>query len=345
MYIHDLVHSMDGFDFEVLTSSRQRSRVVELDGDVTVTRVAEYSRPTSTPVTPAWARELRRTDADLIHFHMPNPFGELMLLASRTRVPVVASYHADIVGRDLVLPLYLPFQQRALRRANRIIVGSPPMGEAPRLAAHRDKLVLIPYGIDHKKWTARPALSDEIRERYGPRIVMFLGRLAFYKGVHVLIEAMRDVDAHLVIAGSGPKEAELGDLVRSVGLEGRATFVGEVADDDRAAYYHAADVFVFPGTLRAEAFGFAMAEAMATGTPVISTELGTGTSWVNVHGETGFVVPPADVLALRGALRDLLSDQPVARAMGAAASRRVAEFFTKEAMLSATADLYRSVVT
>jgi rhamnosyl/mannosyltransferase len=345
MYIHDLVHSMDGFDFEVLTSSRRPSRVVEFDGNVKVVRVPEYARPTSTPVTPAWARALRRTDADLIHFHMPNPFGELMLLASRTSVPVVASYHADIVGREAILPLYLPFQQRVLRRAEQIIVGSPPMREAPRLSAHRDKLVLIPYGIDPESWSTRPALADELRQRFGPKIVMFLGRLAFYKGIHVLISAMRDVDAHLLIAGSGPKESELRDLVRTLGLRSRATFVGEVADEERAAYYFAADVFAFPGTMRAEAFGFAMVEAMATGTPVVSTELGTGTSWVNVHGETGLVIPPDDAKALSAALRELLRDPAAAQAMGAAGARRVAECFTKKAMLSATANLYRSVVT
>jgi rhamnosyl/mannosyltransferase len=343
LLIHECVHSMDNVEFEVLTSSRSRRGSVDNDAGVRVVRAPEYARPTSTPVTPQWAGILRATDADVIHFHMPNPFGELMLLASRTQVPIVESYHADIVGRRGVLPLYLPFQQRAMARARKIIVASPPMSRAPRVAPHRDRTVVIPYGVDPERWRARPPAADEISEKYGSRIVLFLGRLAYYKGIDLLIKAMEGVDATLLVVGDGPQRAALekqGDERRS----GRIAFIGEVDDEDRAAYFHAADVFALPSTQRAEAFGIVLLEAMASGTPVISTELGTGTSWVNVHGQTGLVVPPGDPSALRAAMEELLDDPARAVRMGEAGAQRVAEHFARQTMLTAWADLYRSVL-
>src|SRR5919108_273124 len=264
LLINDLVHSMDGFEFEVLTSSRTRRLVEDVDDGVRVVRAPEYARPTSTPITPAWIGAMRRTDADLIHFHMPNPAGELAYLASRTRVPMIATYHADIVGRRGFLPLYLPFQQRALGSARRIV------------------------------------------------------------------------------AGTGPREQELQELARRLDVAGRTVFLGEIDDRMRVAFYHAIDAFVLPSTMRAEAFGISLLEAMACGTPVVSTELGTGTSWVNVNAETGVVVPPGDPSAISGAVGDLLADQGKAAAMGEAGARRVAAHFTKREMLESLGALYLS---
>lgn len=341
--IHDVVHAMDGFEFEVLTSSRSRALVVDDDGGVRVTRVPEYARPTSTPVTPQWAKRMRTTDADVIHFHMPNPFGELMLLASRTVVPVVASYHADIVGRRTVLPFYLPFHQRALERANRVVVASPPMLDAPRVVPHLDRAVVVPYGIDPAPWRVRPAAADAIRAAHPGHLIVFLGRLAYYKGLDVLLDAMRKVDATLILVGSGPKEPDLRAAAAELGVGDRVVFAGEVDHDARAAHLHAADVFAFPSTMRAEAFGIAMLQAMACGTPVVSTELGTGTSWVNRDGRSGVVVPPGDAEALSNALNALLADPDHRAELGAGARARVEERFTLARMTGALADLYRSV--
>jgi rhamnosyl/mannosyltransferase len=124
----------------------------------------------------------------------------------------------------------------------------------------------------------------------------------------------------------------------------RTVFVGQVANEDRAAYYRAADVFVLPSVSPAESFGIAMLEALSLGTPAISTQLGTGTSWVNRHGETGLVVPPRDPQALAQAIRRLLGDEGLRRDLGAGAERRARRHFSKGAMLDALGDVYRSAV-
>jgi glycosyltransferase involved in cell wall biosynthesis len=342
-HLHELVHSLDGLTCEVLTAARSRRGSIEVESGVPVIRAAEFGRISTSPVTPSWASVFRRTSADVVHFHMPNPFGELAFLAAHRNVPLVATYHADIVGRNALRPGFVPIQRAFLRRAERIVVASPAMAETPALESHRDRLVPIPYGVDADTWAPRPEAADAIKQRHPGPLVLFLGRLVPYKGVELLIEAMRRVDATLLVVGDGQLRSRWEVAASNANLEERVVFVGEIADDARAAYYHAADVFALPSTTRAEAFGISILEAMACGTPAVSTELGTGTSFINAAGETGLVVPPRSAEALADALNALLSDGARRAAMGAAAAQRVREHFKKSEMLDVLADLYRSL--
>lgn len=148
-----------------------------------------------------------------------------------------------------------------------------------------------------------------------PRL-LFVGRLRYYKGLHILIEALRQVEGvELWIAGHGPERARLERQVASARLNQRVRFLGDVADDDLPALYRQADIFVLPSHLRAEAFGIVLVEALASGVPCISTALGTGTDFVNVHQETGLVVPPGDAAALAEAIRCLRMTRRCGRRM------------------------------
>lgn len=340
-HIHDVVHSLDGIDFAVLTSSRKREQVVDDDRGVRVIRAAEYFRPVSTPFTPSWPRLLRKSGADLFHFHVPNPFGELAFLASRAKTPMVVTYHSDIVGRKLLLPFFVPFQRMFLNRAKRIIVSSPRLAEnSPTLKRFRDRISVIPFGVDPDYWERKPVMTDSLRGRYPGFLVVFVGRLVYYKGVDVLIRAMRSVEGTALVVGGGPKLHEWRELSRTIKTRPNVHFLGEVPDEERSLYYHAADVVVLPATSKAETFGISMLEAMATGTPVISTEVGTGTSWVNLDRKTGLVVEPNSPSALSGAIKAMMQDERKRSAMADAARRRVLENFTKEQMLQGIADVY-----
>jgi rhamnosyl/mannosyltransferase len=345
-HVHDLVHSLDGFRFCVMTSSRSRRGRSDDDGGVRVIRSPEYARPFSTPITPEWLRLARGLRPDLIHAHLPSPFGELALLTSRPPVPVVASYHADIGRGAGGTRLYRPLQQAFLRRAARVVVSSPVLAEtSPALARHRDRMVVIPYGVDAADWRPRPPAADAVRRRHPGPLVVFLGRLVRYKRVDLLIDAIRTLDATLLVVGDGPESERLERLARRSDSASKTVFVGAVDNDQRAAYYHAADVFVLPSATRAEGFSIAMLEAMACGTPAVCTELGTGTSWLNVHGQTGLVVRPGDAGELAAAVRAVLEDDVARRAMAAAAAERARLEFTKERMLGSIAALYRELGT
>jgi rhamnosyl/mannosyltransferase len=128
-----------------------------------------------------------------------------------------------------------------------------------------------------------------------------------------------------------------------LGLAERVFFLGDVADADLPAYYAAADLFVLPACERSEAFGVVQVEALASGTPIVSTELGTGTSYVNQDGVTGRVVPAGEAAALAGALRTLLADRALRHVMGMAARQRAASEFSLPVMVGRIENLYRSL--
>lgn len=343
-HINEVVHSLKGFRFGVLTSSGTKKMVIDEDDGVRVVRAPEIARFASTPITPAWPKLMRESGADLLHMHMPNPFGELAYLFSRTDSPMVATYHADIVGRAALVPAFRPFQQAFLKKARRIIVSNPRLVDtSPSLENVKQKCVVIPFGIEPGDWVDPPQTSYDVHERFPGPLIMFLGRLAYYKGVDVLINAMRSVEATLLIVGDGPMRASLEALTSGLRLRHKIVFTGEVSDDERAALLHAADIFVLPSTSRAEAFGISMLQAMACGKPVVSTELGTGTSWVNQNNRTGIVVQPGVAADLAGALKALLQNRSKREELGLAGADRVRTTFTKFQMLESLASLYASV--
>ena len=343
-HIHQIVNNLEGFEFTVLTSSRSRSTVREnLDG-VEVIRAAEYLRPASTPIMPSWRSLLKQSNPDLIHAHMPNPFGEICLLTADS-APIVASYHADIIGRRLLRTLFSPVQQRFFRRAATIIVGSRRFADAAEvLRPHLNRVEVVPYGIDVSAWRERPAEADAIREKFPGPLVVFLGRLVHYKGLDVLVEAMTGVDATCLIIGDGPRREQVEEAIRAAGVEEKVKLAGHLAGPERRAYLHAADLFVLPSTSSAESYGISMLEAMACGTPAISTEVGTATSWVNQHLITGLVVEPSDPAALAQAIKELLASPALRAELGAAAAQRVQTEFSQERMLELMREVYEAAV-
>jgi glycosyltransferase involved in cell wall biosynthesis len=174
-------------------------------------------------------------------------------------------------------------------------------------------------------------------------LLLFVGRLRYYKGLNYLMDALRDIDATLLVVGSGPMEQEWKLYAESLPWGQRIVFCGEVPDDLLPAYYQATDIFVLPATERSEAFGAVQIEAMAAGKPVVCTELGTGTSFVNRDGETGLVVPARDTAGLSEALKRLLADDNLRRWMGKAGRDRAQAEFGADTMVERVVQVYRSL--
>jgi rhamnosyl/mannosyltransferase len=235
-----------------------------------------------------------------------------------------------------------------LRLADRIVVASPRLAEcADELSDFRHKCVSIPFGIDPEVIALSDGVREEaarIRARLGAPLLLFVGRMVPYKGLDVLLRAMDGIDARAVLVGEGPLKAEWQQLAHDLGLGERVQFPGEVSNQELVALYHACDLFVLPSITRAEAFGIVQLEAMACGKPVVSTLLPSGVPWVNRDGETGVVVPPGDVPALRTAVRSLLNDRALRLSMGENGRRRVAAEFTIPRMISQTTALYHDVM-
>jgi glycosyltransferase involved in cell wall biosynthesis len=166
--------------------------------------------------------------------------------------------------------------------------------------------------------------------------------LRYYKGVHFLIEAAKRLNARVVIVGSGPEGDGLRKLAADAGAK-NVLFAGHVSDAEKVALLKRCRALVLPSHLRSEAYGMVLVEAAMFGRPQISCEIGTGTSFVNSHEETGFVVPPQDPAALAAAMNALLADDALADRLGAAARLRYERLFSGPALGQAYAALYREV--
>jgi glycosyltransferase involved in cell wall biosynthesis len=330
----------------VSASGQSRTRREVVDG-IPVMRAGELMRVASAPICPSWPLHLRRLRADLYHFHFPNPTGDLSYWLSGARGKIVVTYHSDIVRQSTILPLYRPFLWRLLRKADVILPTSPQYLESSEyLKPFRDKCEVIPLAVDLRRFEPRPeieARAAEWRSEWKAPMVLFVGRLRYYKGVDVLLRAARDIHARIAIVGDGPFEPSLRTVHRQLDLRDRVEFLGAQNEFELLALYRAASVCVLPSTHRSEALGLAMIEAMASGRPVVSTELGTGTSWVNQHGSTGLVVPPGDAESLAAAINLLLDDPPMAERFGAAARERARREFSHRVMAERVLRVYERV--
>jgi rhamnosyl/mannosyltransferase len=334
-------------DVSVLVPSRALGRTEEWVDGIEVIRVPELGRYLSAPLCLTMPVELRRLVPDLVHLHFPNPTGDLAYLLSGCRAPVVMTYHADIVRQWPALWLYRPVFSRLTRHVDRIITSSDLyLGSSRVLSRHRDRCVVIPYGVDPAPFTLRPgeaATVERLRQEHGRRLVLFLGVLRSYKGLRILLRAMTGVDGHLLVAGRGhcaPLEA----LADRLGVGDRITFLGEVSETQRRLLLHACQVLVLPSLDRSEAFGIVQLEAMVCGKPVVSSDLQTGVRLVTQHERTGFLVPPGDAEALADALNRLLDDEALCAALGQAARARVEREFGTEAMIERTLAVYDEVL-
>jgi rhamnosyl/mannosyltransferase len=282
------------------------------------------------------------------HYHLPCPTAVIASLVSTPRASIkLATWHHDLVKHRLFNDLMRPLTERFLDKLDSIIVTAPAqLDNTPILRRYKHKCRVIPLGIDERRFAGIDHdLVLETRAKYGSPLFLYVGRLVYYKGCEILIEAMRQVpNGNLVIVGDGPLRADLTALIRRENLENRVHLVGRLPEHALTALYQACDVFVLPSTLPTECFGLVQVEAMMCGKPVVNTSLATGVPWVSVHSETGLTVPPSDPAQLAGAMNALIHDHELRRNLGLNARKRAHEKFTLRGQVAATVAHYEELL-
>ncbi len=277
--------------------------------------------------------------ADLVHYHFPWPMGDLLHLAHGRHTPAIVTYHSDIVRQRLLKRLYAPVMERFLSGMAHIVATSPDYARtSPVLANHARQLAIIPIGIPDRSAPSEEALA-RWRARLGSGFFLFVGSLRYYKGIGYLIEAARLSGLSVVITGRDEQRQ-----LEGVALPANVTVLGEVGEEDKEALLSLCRAFVLPSHLRSEAFGVALLEAARASRPMISCEIGSGTSYVNRNGATGLVVPARRPDVLATAMAQRARDEEGAAAMGATARLRYEQLFTDAAMARAYRDLYEAVL-
>jgi glycosyltransferase involved in cell wall biosynthesis len=347
---------VDGNAVEALVCSHVNSwsTVRRSRNGVSVTYVPRWGTLASLPMSPAFFPSFARARADILHVHEPFPLVDLAM-ALRPSIAshfsrIVVSWYSDIIRQRWALPFYGPVIHRFLRSVDRILVSVPSLiDNSEFLLPHRERCEVIPLGVK-LDWVhhrdARAGKVAAIRQQYGTPLVLFVGRLVYYKGVEYLIEAMSMLpDARLVMIGSGPLKSLVEAGIARYHLQERVTVIPYAEPEDLYAFYEACDLLVLPSTERSETYGLVQVEAMACGKPVVSTNITTGVPFVNQHGKTGFTVPPRDVRALVGALEELIRNTDLARRFGEFARQRALQEFSAEIMVERTMKVYQDILS
>lgn len=325
--------------------------VVENDGPVEVIRFGRAASAAKLDLCPDLVDALRRVEADVLHLQAPNPTMLLATLFARPEPPLVVTYQSDVVRQRLRAVLFRPFERLAYRRVRAILPTSPTYPSGSRfLRPYADRIQVLPMGLNLEPYlnpsSEVRAEADRIRQTHaGGPIWLGCGRLIYYKGFLNAIRALTRVPGTLLLVGDGPDRPRLEAEANRLGLSDRVVFLGAMPYQKVVPYYLAADAFWFPSNARSEAFGLVQVEAMASGCPVINTEIPhSGVPWVSRHEETGLTVPMDDPVALAAAAARLLNEPGLRERLADAGRERARREFDHQVMAERSLSIYRRVL-
>jgi glycosyltransferase involved in cell wall biosynthesis len=328
------------------------------EGEVRIYRAPCHGRLLYAPISPAFpfwlAHAIREFQPDLLHLHLPNTsaFWALAVPAAR-RLPWVIHWHADVVAstidRRLALAyrLYRPFEQRLLAASRAVIATSPPyLNASAALAPWRARCHIIPLGLDPTRIPdPDPAAQERAEALWGPTgfRILAIGRLTYYKGHDILIQAAAHLPgSRVLIVGTGEHRNRLAALIQSLNLHDPVRLPGFQPEADLNALLASCDALCLPSLERTEAFGLVLLEAMRFGKPVVVSDIpGSGTGWVVNQAGHGLRVSPSDPEALAVALRNLQHDPAQRTALGLAGAMALKQQFGIRPIAKKINELYR----
>ena len=349
-----LATSALGVDAKVFTLSPQPNPKKISAAEAEVVRSRSWAAPASCDLGGVDAvMQFRALSnwADVIHYHFPWPFADVLRLLGARNKPSVMTYHSDIVRQKYLGRIYGPLMRNTLKGMDAVVATSPAYAATSAVLTQNvaaRNLRTIPLGIaDYASGLTEDRTSDDILARLNLGVkpfVLALGVLRYYKSLYTLIEAANVINGTVVIAGSGPEELALKSQTARLGYT-NIVFAGQVTEAEKMALLRHCRALVLPSHLRSEAFGMVLVEASMFGKPMVCCEVGSGTSFVNSHGETGFVVTPESPIELAEACNRLIEDETLATRMGTAARNRYERLFSGEALGLAYANLYLEVTS
>ncbi len=306
----------------------------EVVNGVNVIRVKPLFRVGSASISWRYFREYMRLskDADIIHFHVPNPMGELpFCLLKRGKARTLCTYHLDPVRPKAFVFLYTRLLNWFMKKVDVICPTSPYYIVSSKIIEnYLEKCRTIPLGVDVKSFqnvsAEKIAEAEKVVSTLKRPRILFCGRFAYFKGIPTLLDAMTFLPEYsLVMVGDGKKRPEIEEQIDRLGLRDRVILAGMQTGEFYRAFFHVADIFAFPSTWP-ESFGIVGIEALAAGLPIVTTEIWAGSSYYNEDGKTGIIVPPQDPHALAEAIRTILSNPEMHKTMSENARIRADKF-------------------
>lgn len=324
----------------------------EIIDKIEVERLNYIRKIANTNVTPILPSKLLRADFDLLHTHLPTPWSAdwSAIISKIKSKPLILTYHNDIVGEGFANHISNFYNLTALKlilkRANKIIIThSKYLKYSPRLKKYKDKIEVIPIGVDIEKFKPLNIEKED-------NILFFLSILDEFhkfKGLDYLLKALKTVknkisDIKLVVGGNGKLLGYYKQKVISLDLGDNVEFAGFIPDEQIAGYYNKCNVFLLPSlSSRQEGFGIVLLEAMACEKPVIATEI-VGAAEDVKKRNAGRIVKPKDEKALAEAIIEILEDKVLAKEMGRKGRKLLEEKYTWDKVAKKTLQIYKEVV-
>jgi len=293
-------------------------------------------------------KQIKEWDPDVIHLHYPNPFVAALLLPLIPKhTKLYIHWHLDIM-QNKIYPLIKPIERMILRRANFIAATSPNYRDFSKpLKPFLSKTGILPSAIDLTEYQLKMEDEKMIKEiknkSNGKKIIFYLGRHVFYKGLEILIDAepLIKSDCIIFIGGSGP----ITQKVKKKCLSQRVHFLGRLSEQEIRCYYHSADIFTFPSYTKSESFGLTLVEAMfCNAVPVTFTIPGSGVNWVSINKETGLEVPNLNKKEYAHAIDKLLKNNDMRAQLSANGRQRVIDNFSIEKEINTLKEQYKMLL-
>lgn len=338
------------YKIDIITCQSKGKGKINIINNIKVIRASALGIFFSTPISFSFPFLLRKEiqKYDILHFHLPFPFGVISYLffCRKTKnQKIIITWHSDIVKQKFLLFFYSPFLIFFLKRVDKILVTSHNyLKNSPFLKKFQNKCIVIPLGIDIKKFRKIQEKRIKINNPENKKIILFVGRLSYYKGLKYLINAMGNIDAILLIIGNGKLKQKLKKLTKKLKLNRKIIFFPHLKDRELKYCYKISNLFVLPSIEKTEAFGLVQLEAMLSKLPVINTDLPTGVPYVSLNNITGLTIPPKNSIALEKSIKKLLRNQKLANVMGQNGEKRVEKYFSLDKMLKEIKKIYEKVL-
>lgn len=341
-----------GHEIDVICANEPKTEeIVNING-INVKRLPYLFKVANTNVTWKLPFILTREDFDIMHTHIPTPWSAdwSAMIAKSKNKPLVLSYYNDIIGEGLannIARLYnSTFLKLLLKSADKIIIIQEDyVKTSPYLKDYKDKIEVIPCGVDVNKFKCMEMGETENKLFF----LSILDEFHRYKGLDYLLKALKIVkkeipDIKLIIGGKGKLLNYYKNMAESLGLNDNVEFHGFIPDEKIVEYYNKCNIFILPSISSAqEGFGIVALEAMACKTPVISTEI-VGVAADLKNRNAGIITSPKNSEKLADAIIEVLTDESLQKRMGDNARKLVEEKYTWSKVAEMTEEIYKELI-
>ena len=348
-YVHDLASELESQGHTVIVICSQSRDTIIHDSRYSTKMLTPVLRIANTEITPFLLPALISQKFDLIHTHIPTPWSaDFSLLASLIKKkPLVVTYHNDIkaYGRYAILAAFYNriFLPLVLKRAGTIIITRTRY-QSPFLRKYSQKCIHIPPGVNPEHF--RPGIYPKLGDLF---FLSVLDEYHKYKGIETLFLAIQRLKSRVpkilaIIGGSGELREHYQKKAEEMGISSNVLFAGYVPDTDLPRYYCGTSVFVLPSTdPTREGFGLVLLEAMACGTPVITTDIAGMADDIREF-QTGIIIQRGSAESLAEAIGWFMENTKESEEMGKAARRLIEQRYDWNVITARMVKVYEQLI-